>query len=202
MSNSDWYAQRLAQIRQGQSAPPTTHSAPQYPPVAPPAPGQLPAHLAPYAPPPQYQQTLPGGGPPQQQQAPPPQQFTSYDANTGAQTVDDGTIAALYNSAVATGGSTVVRNNSSQCPNCNGSNYFTIQEGGVFSKQTGGRVNAMQCADCGYPKVQAGSSNGALQGTRSSGPARAARQLPPDHRVSVTLPGGQQATFDPPTGSR
>lgn len=212
VSSRDWYAQRLAQARQEQYGTPAPQTAPQYPPIAPPAPGQLPAHLAPYAQPqPQQQyatQPQPGNGqygpqgtpqaPPAQ---PPGQQFISYNAETGAAVADDGHVALLYNSAAQTGGSNVVRQNSTQCPNCAGGNYFTVQEGGVMNRD-GHTVRAMQCADCGFPKVQAGSHGGALGTARSAGPAKAARQLAPDHRVTVTLPGGQTATFDPPTGSR
>jgi hypothetical protein len=60
----------------------------------------------------------------------------------------------------------------------------------------------MQCADCNFPSIQAGSQGGPLGSARSSGPARAARQLPSDHRVTVSLPGGGQATFESPQGSR
>lgn len=194
MSSSDWYARRL-----GQSAP--QPAPPQYPPTAPLQPGQLPPHLAPYAvpstQPPQpntpgsHQDTVPRGQ----------QEFTSYDAATGAVTADDGTVAMLYNSAVQTGGSQVVKQNSSQCPNCNGGNYFTIAAGSVFSKSTGTKVSAMQCADCGYPTVQAGSTGGALASARSGGPAKAARQLPANHRVTV-MDGSRAVTFEPNTGSR
>lgn len=206
---NDWYAQRLAQIRAQQAGQPATPAAgPQhYPPTG------LPAHLAPYAAPqqpaPYAAQPQPGNGqygpqgtPQAPPAAPPGQQFTSYDANTGAQVADDGTVAMLYNSAAQTGGSTIVKNNSTGCPNCGGGNYFTIQEGGVFSKSAGGRVNAMQCADCNYPQVQSGSHGGSLGTARSAGPAKQARQLAPGHRVTVVADGGGQVTFEPPTGSR
>lgn len=193
---NDWYERRLAQIA-GQR--PGAPQQPARPPAQPLLPGQLPPHLAPYATPqaapPQTPQAFTGAQPGQQ-----PQRFISYDANTGVAVDDDGTVALLYNSAVQTGGSKSVREHSAQCPNCNGSNYFTLMEGGVFSKAAGGTVNAMQCADCGYPKVQAGSQGGALGTARSSGPARKARQLPADHRVTVQLPGGGEATFEPPGG--
>lgn len=202
--SADWYAKKLAGLR-GPAAP----APPQYPPTTPP--GQLPAHLAPYAQPPvdpRYAaQPQPGNGqygPQGTPQAAPTQpsgqQFTTYDANTGAAVADDGHVALLVNSVAQTGGSNVVKNNSTACPNCGGGNYFTIQEGAVFSKATGGRVMAMQCADCNYPQVQAGSTGGALQSARSGGPARAARQLPAGHRVSVVGEGGQQLTFAPPGG--
>lgn len=200
MSNGDWYARKLAQAR-GQSTPPAaTPPAPgpaQYPPTQPLAPGQLPPHLAPYA------QQVPQA--PQQPQQPqehlPPaqQQFTSYNAETGAMVADDGHVAALVNAA-ATGGSKEVKEGSSICPNCGGGNYFTVA-GGVFSKVAGGKVSPMQCADCNYPAIQAGSTGGALGGSRSSGPAKAARQLPAGHRVTV-LDGSRPVTFDPPTGAR
>lgn len=196
---NDWYARKLAQI-QGQPAAPVAQ--PQQP--QPLLPGQLPAHLAPYASPPvQPQQAAPQtpqafvGAQPGQV----PQQFTSYDAQTGAQVADDGTIAALYNSAAQTGGSKVVKENSSICPECNGGNYFTIPGGGVMNRE-GHRVQAQQCADCGYPKTQAGSHGGALQTARSQGPARPARQLPANHRVTIAVEGGGTATFEPPTGAR
>ncbi len=204
MSNQDWYAQKLAELQGRVPAGPV--GAPQYPPVAPPLqPGQLPPHLAPYATQPQpglgYQG--PAGTPAAAPVAPPgQQQFFSYNAETGAQVADDGHVEMLYNSAAQTGGSKIVKNNSTNCPNCNGTNYFTIQEGGVFSKVHGGKVNAMQCADCGYPKIQAGSQGGALSSSRGGGPARAARQLPANHRVTVAVEGGGYATFEPPTGAR
>lgn len=205
---SDWYARKLAEL-QGRQAPPPP-GPPQYPATQPLAPGQLPPHLAPYAVPPapaQYAaQPQPGNGqygPQGTPQAPPPQhpqqQFTSYDANTGAQVADDGTIAALV-MAAQTGGSREVQQGSSSCPNCGGGNYFTITGKGTFSRAAGGVVHAMQCADCNYPQVQAGSHGGALQGARSGGPAKAARQLPAGHRVSVVDEGGRTVTFDPPTG--
>lgn len=198
---SDWYARKLAQIQGRQPAPPTQQ--PQQP--GPMLPGQLPAHLAPYASPPvQPQQQAPAqtpqafvGAQPGQQ----PQQFYSYNAETGAQVADDGHVAALYNSAAQTGGSREVKENSTTCPNCSGGNYFTVQQGGVFTK-SGQTVHAMQCADCGFPKVQSGSQGGALGTARSSGPARQARQLPPGHRVTVAVEGGGTATFEPPTGAR
>lgn len=197
---SDWYARKLAELQGRQSAPAAPQQQPMYaPPPGALAPGQLPPHLAPYAlpqPPQQVVQQPMPGAPQYPGQQP---QYTSFDANTGAQVADDGTIAALA-AAAQTGGSTVVKSNSTSCPNCGGGNYFTIQEGGVFSKAVGGRVNAMQCADCGYPQVQAGSQGGALQGARSGGPARSARQLPRDHRVSVIGEGGQTLTFDAPSG--
>lgn len=200
---SDWYARKLAEMRGTPAPPPAGPPGPaQYPPTQPLLPGQLPAHMAPYAQPSQYAQPQP-----QQQQQPqqlpqaPQQQYTTYDANTGAQVADDGTIGLIVASA-SNGGSNAVKQGSSQCPNCNGGNYFTIPEGGIFSKSAGGKVNAMQCADCNYPNIQSGSQGGALTGSRSQGPAKAARQLPSNHRVTVNLPGGGQATFDAPTGSR
>lgn len=199
--SSDWYARRLAQI-QGQQPPPPAavepprHAAPQQPLL----PGQLPPHLAPYATPPAQQAApqTPGAfvGP---QPGNVPQQFYSYNA-AGAQVPDDGHVALLYNSAAQTGGSKVVRENSNVCPNCNNPTYFTIQEGGVFSKAVGGQVKAMQCSTCNYPKVQAGSHGGSLGSARSAGPAKQARQLPANHRVTVAVEGGGYATFDPPTG--
>lgn len=198
MSDS-WYTRKLAELR-GQPVHPAPVAQPQYPPTQPLAPGQLPPHLAPYAQPSQYAQPAPQPGQQQPPQLPQHQpQYTSYDANTGAQVADDGTIALLVGAA-QTGGSQVVRANSNACPNCGGGNYFTVTEGGVFSKAAGGRVNAMQCADCNYPQVQAGSHGGALQSARSAGPAKAARQLPQGHRVTMTGEGGQQLTFDAPTG--
>jgi len=197
---SDWYARKLSELRGQPLVPGPPASAPQYPPTQPLAPGQLPPHLAPYAQPSQYVRQAPQPGQDPASQPPSQQpQYTSYDANTGAQVADDGTIA-LIAGAAQTGGSRVVQQNSDSCPNCGGGNYFTVQEGGVFSKSTGSRVHAMQCADCNYPQVQAGSHGGALQGSRSAGPARAARQLPPGHRVTVIADGGQQVTFEPPTG--
>jgi len=139
---------------------------------------------------------MPGAAPQQQ-----PQAYYSYDANTGAQVADDGTIQMLAESALRSGGSTIVRENTTQCPNCYENTYFDVQEGGVFSKAVGGIVHAKQCASCGYPKVQAGSHGGSLATARSSGPARQARQLPRDHRVTVAVEGGGYATFDPPTGA-
>jgi hypothetical protein len=203
---SDWYARKLAEL-QGAPLPsaPAPVQPPQYPPTAPLGhPGALPAHMAPYAPPPQPAAApqTPGahvGAQPGQV----PQAFYSYNAETGAQVADDGHVAALYNSAATTGGSQLVKSNSTTCPNCNGGNYFTVQEGGVFSKATGTTVRAMQCADCGFPKVQAGSTGGALAGQRGGGgPAKAARQLPANHRVTVAVEGGGTATFEPPTGAR
>lgn len=204
MSNADWYAQKLAQARQ-QPAPtaPPTGQPPHYPPVAPPvAPGQLPPHLAPYASPPQaYQPPAPGTPQDPAYQQGQPSQYFSYDAQTGAQVADDGTIKMLHDSAARTGGSTVVRANTTQCPNCFKDTFFEIQEGGIFSKLAGGTVHAKQCASCGFPKVQAGSTGGSLASARSSGPARQARQLPSNHRVTVAVEGGGYATFEPPTGA-
>lgn len=191
---SDWYARKLAELRGGAPAPPV--GPPVYPPTA--APGALPPHLAPYAQP-VHQPGLGHQGPhgtPQAPPAPQPQVYTSYDANTGAQVQDDGTIAALV-AAAQTGGSAAVKAGSTTCPNCGGGNYFTVAEGGVFSRSANAKVHAMQCADCNYPQVQAGSTGGALQNARSGGPAKAARQLPEGHRVTVIGEGGRPQTFEP-----
>lgn len=209
---SDWYARKLAEL-QGQPAAPAAPAAPvqapQYPPTAPPGPAPLPPHLAPYAPPPvqpPYQgQPQPGygaqgpAGTPQQPPAQPPgQQFYSYDANTGAQVADDGHVALLYNSAAQTGGSQLVKANTSQCPNCGGRLFAkTVSENGMPL-----RTPAMaQCGDCNWPVVQAGSHGGALSSTKGSGSARPARQLPANHQVTV-MDGNQAVTFQPPTGAR
>lgn len=189
---SNWYAERLAQIQGRTAPPPPAVQPPQYPPTAPPA--QLPAHLAPYATP--QQQNAPGHYPPQPGQV--PQSFHSYNAETGAQMQDDGTIALLYHAAADTGGSALVKANTSVCPNCNGTMYArTLAENGMPL-----RTPAMpQCGDCNYPVVQSGSQGGAIKSsTRADGPPRRARQLPNNHRVTVMTEAGMQ-TFDAPTGA-
>lgn len=210
MSSADWYAKRLAQGRGGHAPP----QAPQYPPTMPP--GQLPPHLAPYAhpAPPQPAQGTPQAPPAGygQQHAPmnPAEVLqmiqsgqirgTSYTAE-GAQVADDGHVAMLQYAAT-TGGSKQVRDNSETCPNCHMDTLFTIQSGGVWSKAVGGSVKAQQCGSCGWPKVQAGSTGGALSGSRGGGgPATPARQLPANHRVTVAVEGGGYATFEPPTST-
>lgn len=188
MSNQDWYAQRLAQARtpaQPQQQPP------QYPPT------QLPPHLAPYAaqPQPGLGQQGPAGTPTAPPQMAPGQQYYTYNAQTGAQMADDGHVALLVNSAVQTGGSAVVKANTSQCPNCGGTMYAkTMSENGMPL-----RTPAMsQCGDCNYPVVQAGSHGGALRSAKGSGPAHAARQLPSNHQVTV-MDGTHAVTFAPPS---
>lgn len=203
---SDWYARKLAELQgapAAPAAPPAPVQAPQYPPTA------LPPHLAPYAAPPvqpPYQgQPAPGygaqgpvGTPQQPPAAPPGQAFYSYDANTGAQVADDGHVALLYNSAAQTGGSAAVKAATSRCPNCGG-NLFqrTLAENGMPLRTPA----SPQCGDCNWPVIQSGSQGGALGGSKGSGPARAARQLPANHQVTV-MDGSQAVTFQPPTGAR
>lgn len=189
---SDYYARKIAELRGQQQPAPAPVGQPSYPPVS--LPGQLPAHLAPYAQPPapQTPQAFVGAQPGQV-----PQHFFSYDANTGAQVEDDGTVALLYNSAAQTGGSKLVRENTSKCPNCGGTMFARAHsENGMPL-----RVPAMpQCGDCNYPVVQAGSTGGALASAKGGqGPAQAARQLPRNHRVTV-LDGSTSMTYEPPGG--
>ena len=208
MSNQDWYARRLAQARGQQPAP----QPPQAPTNLPAGPGQLPPHLAPYAtqqpqqPPPGTPQAMPQGyGQPRAPMSPAEVlemvrtgqiNNTSYTGD-GAQVADDGHVAMLAYAA-STGGSKQVKSHSEACPNCYKDTLFTIAEGGVWSKAVGGSVHAKQCGSCGWPKVQAGSTGGALAGAKSGGPARPARQLPANHRVTVAVEGGGYATFEPP----
>ena len=58
------------------------------------------------------------------------------------------------------------------CPSCRSNNYS------VAAKQItqNGEVESWRCYDCGYPKVQAGSGVGTVG--QSTGPARAAKQVP------------------------
>lgn len=192
---SEWYAKRLAEMQgRPQTQPAPAVQAPQYPPTAPVPNTQLPQHLAPYATP--QQLNAPGHYAPQPGQV--PQAFHSYNAETGAQTADDGHVELLYHAVADTGGSTIVKANTSVCPNCGGTMYARIHaENGMLL-----RTPAMpQCGDCNYPVVQSGSQGGAIkQSTRADGPPRRARQLPSNHRVTVMTEAGMQ-TFDPPTGA-
>jgi len=191
--SQDWFARKLAE----KSGRPVMQPQ-QLPPTQPRQPGALPAHMAPYAvqpTPSEYGSQGPVGTPEAAPVAPQGQQFISYDANTGAQVADDGHVAMLYNAAAQTGGSRAAKAAASQCPECGGTMFARDRaENGMPM-----RTPAMpQCVDCGYPVVQSGSRGGALGSAKGSGPARMARQLPPQHQVTV-MDGNRAVTFQPPT---
>ncbi len=118
--------------------------------------------------------------------------YSSYDAETGQQVVDDGTMATIIGAAAATGGSRRVKENTGRCPECGSGNFFHRR---YAESGTPLRVEAApRCYDCGYPLIQTGSSHGSAASVRPTGPAQRARQLPGDHQVTV-MDGPNTVTF-------
>lgn len=130
----------------------------------------LPAHLAPYARP-----GVGAQGPQGTPQAPPMPQQTAQNLSE-----------ALAGDYRPRAGAAQNEEHSTSCPNCYGASYFeVVGAGATVFNHNGQKVHSMQCTDCGYPVVQAGSRGGALGSAAGTGPARAARQYEPGRPVEV-----------------
>lgn len=162
---NNWYARKIAEVR----GDPVPQPSPTTSDVGAPRAG----HLTPFA-----------------QQQPDPSRY--WDAQQGTRG-DPPTFTEALQGATTVDPSKLSQQTTT-CPNCQGSNVFVLNAGGVFNS-SGQRVPVMQCDDCGWPRQQQFSKFGEGNLARVEGNSIPARQLPANHVIDVIGEGGQHVTL-------